>query len=68
MLKNYLEFYITAQAQFVRYARSITINVALQDFTTQGYIYPPALIIEYGTVSLADASAGAEVDVSKVEL
>lgn len=48
----------------VRYAKSITINVALQDFTTQGYIYPPSIKIEYGSVSLADANSGTEVEVS----
>ncbi|XP_053401621.1 meckelin-like isoform X2 [Mercenaria mercenaria] len=52
------------QAQMVRYAKSIRIDVQLQTDTTQGIIYPPALQIEYGTVSLADAQAGGEVDVS----
>ena len=50
----------------VRYAKSITIDVALQTDTTQGVIYPPAIKIDYGTVSYTDAQNGQEVDVSTV--
>lgn len=57
---------ISGQAEVVRFAKSITINVKLQTDTTQGVIYPPALRIEYGSVSRVDAEAGSEVDVSKL--
>ena len=52
----------------VRYAKSISINVQLQTDTNQGVIYPPAIKIDYGTVSYTDAQNGQEVDVSTVEL
>lgn len=52
----------------VRYAKSIQIDVQLQQDTTQGIIYPPAIKIEYDTVTLIDAQEGAEVDVSLFEL
>ena len=65
--KTFLFLSLTGQALMVRYAKSITINVALQDFTTQGYIYPPSIMIEYESVSLADANSGAEVDVSYLQ-
>lgn len=51
----------------MRYAKSIEIDVQLQQDTTQGVIYPPAIKIEYDTVTLADAQNGAEVDVSLLE-
>ena len=53
----------TDRAAVVRYAKSISIYVELQEDTTQGVIYPPALQIEYGSVSLEDAQAGAKAEV-----
>ncbi|XP_052232195.1 meckelin-like isoform X2 [Dreissena polymorpha] len=51
-------------AQMVRYAKSIKINVNLVSGTTEGFIYPPALDIEYGKVSKTDADGGSTVDIS----
>ena len=51
------------EAEMVRYAKSITINIALQAGTTQGVIYPPALNIEYATVTKEAADSGATADV-----
>ncbi|WAR13151.1 MKS3-like protein [Mya arenaria] len=39
-------------------------NIPAAGGTTQGVIYPPALDIEYGKVTLADAEAGETVDIS----
>jgi hypothetical protein len=54
------------EATLVRYAKSIRIDVELQTDTTQGVIYPPAIQVEYSTVTLADAQAGGEVEVCLV--
>ena len=48
----------------MRYAKSIRIDVALQTDTNLGIIYPPAIKIDYSTVSYTDAQNGQEVDVS----
>ena len=57
--------YFADPAPIVRYAKSIQINVQLQTDTNQGIIYPPAIKIDYGSVSYTDALNGQEVDVSR---
>ena len=52
------------EVTYVRYAKDITLNIALQPDTADGKIKVPYFTIKYGEVSLKDANDNATVDVS----
>lgn len=51
--------------EYVRYVKSVNINIQLIEGTTTGQIFPPYLTIEYGSVSLTDAQGGGSISVSR---
>lgn len=52
-----------AQPEYVRYVKSISMNLKLVGSTSTGQIFPPYISITYGTVSLVDAQQGASISV-----
>ena len=50
-------------ARAVRYAKEITIHVALQEDTGDGRIYPPYIEIDYGVATLDDYDTGSSLPV-----
>ncbi|XP_076112599.1 meckelin-like [Mytilus galloprovincialis] len=53
-----------AQPEYVRYVKSISMNLKLVGSTSTGQIFPPYISITYGTVSLVDAQQGASISTS----